>query len=416
MAEITNLGRLRLAVEAAFATDGTGTMGDFFSIRTDVGRWKAKGPTRAQIPVDPMRSFRGQKYANERGFKHGQLETGGALCSVGTEIANGVTPTKNGTAKLFEQILGGYRTGEGSVVATYTSTTEFVVAAGDGAQMLDGQLLFVETAAGSGLFVLTFVQTRATDTLTLGLALPAGAGAVGCKVLNVLMSFETDKPVGTVQWLAETTRLRDHIMLYAGCFGTLGLEWPLGDALKWSTTQQTTTWIHDDDLATPQGGSALSIGYAYDVGTPVIGRGNSLHFGPANSTARVSRKIAEFTCDPGIAQVPIPSHNGVEGRAGYEANSGETTATLTVFDETGLFDLYMDAHEAGTEYRVLAQAGNLGGKQIGLHLPRTQITDIEETDVGGLSALKLSLLCLPANGFASQATDVLRSRLYIGQG
>ncbi len=413
MGEITSIGRVRLAVESTFGGDLTGDMNNFFSIRTDAGRWKASGPKRARITVDPLRSFRNQKYPNERGFKNGQLETGGQLCSVGTEIANGVTTTKDGISKLFESILGGYRTGQGSVVATFNSTTEIIVDSGDGAQMLAAQLLFVETAVGSGLYVPTFAQSRSTDTLTLGVALPAGAGAVGCKVLNVQMVYETDKPVGTVQWLAELTRDRDRIMLYAGCFGTLGLEWPLGDAVKWSTTQQTTTWFHDDELATPQGGSGLSIGYAYDAGTPVIGRGNSIHFGPANSTTRVTPTVLEFTIDLGIAQTPIPSHNGVDGRAGYEANPGETTATITVLAGT---ETYKDAHEAGTEYRVLAQAGNLGGKQIALHLPRVQITDIEETEMNGLDVEKLTLLCLPANGFADQATDVLRSRLYLGRG
>lgn len=412
MAEITTLGRIRVATEVAFATDGTGTMANFYSVRTDVGSFKEPGPNYAQIAVDPLRSFRGEQRVNELGFQNGTLEAGGQLCSVGTEIANGVTPTKNGFAKLAEQILGGYRTGEGSVIASGSSVAGCSVSGGDGAQFPEGQLIFVETPAGSARYYPAIVDTRSTDAITWLPELPSDPGT-GAKILNTLMNYETDQPQGTVQWLAEVTKDRDHIYNYMGCTGTLGIEWNLGEAVRWSTQQQVTKWLHDDELAGAQGGSALSIGYSYDAGTPVVGRGNSIHFGPASAATRVTPTVLDFTVDLGVTKTPIPSHNGVEGRAGFEAAPGQVTGTITVLAGT---ETYKDAHAAQTLYRIMAQAGNVGGKQIALYLPRVQITAIAYEDMNGLAVEKLSWLALPADHFTDQSTDVLRSRFYLGQG
>lgn len=411
MAEITNIGRIRVATELAWATDGTGTMGNFFSVRTDAGSFKEPGPKRATHAVDPIRSFRGEKRKQELGFKNGTLDAGGQLCSVGTEIANGVTTTKDGISKLFESTCGGYRTGEGSTVASGAGIGGAVVSASDGAQFLEGQLIFVEVGT-TALYLPVIVDTRTTDTLTWFPELPA-APSVGGKILNTQMIFETDQPTGTTQWLAEVTRDRDHIFLYLGCAGTLALEWPLGAPVKWSTQQQVASWLHDDEIAGVQGGSALTIGYSYDAGTPVIGRGNSIHFGPASAATRVTPTVLDFTFDAGISKTPIPSHNGVEGRAGYETPSGEPGCTITVLAGT---ETYKDALEAQTLYRIMAQAGNVGGKQIALYLPNVQIIDIEEGETGGFATEKLTCVCLAADHFTDQSTDVLRSRFYLGRG
>jgi len=412
MAEITTLGRLRVAVESSFATDGTGTIGNFFSVRVDVGAFKEPGPNYAQIPVDPLRSFRGEERKNELGFQNGTLEAGGQLCSIGTEIGNGVTTTKDGISKLGEQILGGYRTGEGSVFASGTGVGGGIVSAADGAQFPEGQMVFVETTNGSGLFNAAIIDTRSTDTLTWFPELPADPGA-SAKILNTQMLYETDQPQGTVQWLAEVTKDRDHIYNYMGCTGTLSIEMPLGEAMRWSTQQQVTKWLHDDELAGAQGGSALSIGYAYDAGTPVILRGTSIHFGPASAATRVTPTVLDFSLDLGITKVPVPSFNGVEGRAGYEAAPGKVTGTITVLAGT---ETYKDALAARTLYRIMAQAGNTGGKQIAIYLPNVQITGIEYGEMNGLATEKLAFLCLPADHFTDQSTDVLRSRFYIGRG
>lgn len=415
MAEITRIARVRVAVESSFGADGTGTMGNFFSVRCD--SITSPRSVKAPIDVDPLRSFRGQEYATEFGFQHTQLTAGGDLCSVGTAIGNGVTTTKDGISKLFEQILGGYRTGEGSLVASAVGATSFSVSAGDGAQLLDGQIIFIETTDTSSIYLANVVATRSTDALTTLLDHSA-TPSVGADVLNTQMVYETDKPVGTVQWLVEYTRDRDDIFLYLGCNGSLSITWPLGQKVAWQTQQNVTKILHDDELAGPQGGSAISV-YSLDSGTPVLAKsgssasGGSIHFGPASATTRVNPTVLEFTFDPGIAWQEVPSFNGEEGRAGWEALPGKPMATLTVLAGT---ETYKDARDAGTIYSLLAQAGATGGKQIALFFPRAQIVNIEAVEVNGLAGEKLTLELHAASQFPDQSTDVRRYRWAMGRG
>jgi len=403
------IARVRVAPESTFGADGTGTMADFYGVRCDT--LECPPPVkRARLAVNPLRSFRTQESSDEFGFAHGQLSVGGDLCSVGTEIGNGVTTTKDGISKLFEKILGGYRTGEGSLVASGASSTGVTVSAGDGAQLLDSQLIFVETAVGSSLFVPTVVGTRSTDALTFLVALPF-TPAVGAKVLNTQMVFEADDPTGTVQWLIEY-RDRDIIALYTGANGDLSMTFELGGKVGWSSTQQFTLSIHDDEFATPAGGSPLAV-YSHDTGTPVVARGGSVHFGPAAASTRVTGEVAKIELSPSIAWEYTPSHNGVEGRSGVKAQIGQPMATVWVRHGT---ETYKDAYAAGTKMRLLAGFGNVGGKQIALHLPSLQIVDYDVEIMNSVLYEKLTCKLLAADTFPDQTTDVRRSRLYLGRG
>lgn len=409
MGYIRKIARVRAAEEVAFGTDGTGTMGNFYGVRCDT--IEAPPPVkRARLKVDPLRSFRTQESAEEFGFAHGQLSLGGDMCSIGTEIANGVTTTKDGMSKVLEKCIGSYRTGEGSVVATGTSETEFIVDAGDGAQMLAAQLVLVETAAGSARYTPFVVGTRSTDTLTGLVDLPA-APAVGAKVLNTQMIYESDDPTATLQWLVEYFD-RDDIALYAGAIGDLSLTFENGAKVAWSSTQQFTLSIHDDELAGVQGGSALAV-FSHDAGTPVVARGGSVHFGPAAATTRVTAEVAKIELAPSIAWTFTDSFNGVEGRSGVKAMIGEPMCSVFVRAGT---ETYKDAYAAGTKYRLLGGFGNVGGKTIVLHLPNMQIVDIDREEMNGIWYEKLTCKLLAADTFADQSADALRSRYYIGRG
>lgn len=415
MAEITKVARTRVFVESSPGADATGTIGNGFDVRLD--SIEAPRSTKAQLDVDPLRTFRGQEYATEFGFAHTQLTASGDVVGIGTAIADGVTTTKDAISKVWEQILGGYRTGEGSNVASAASATSFDVSSGDGAQFLDAQIIGIETTNGGGIFLANVVATRSTDALTTVLD-HSSTPATSADVLNSQMVYETDKPVGTLQWLVEYTRNRNDIFLYLGCNGNLSITWPLGGKVTWSTQQQVTKVLHDDEIATPQGGSALTV--VTHTGSPIVakagsntdGGGGSIHFGPASATTRVNPTVLELTFDPGIAWQEVPSFNGTEGRAGYEALPGKPMGTITVLAGT---ETYKDARDAGTIYTLLAQAGTTGGRILALFCPRVQIVNIEPADVNGLACEKITFECHAASQFPDQSTDVRRYRYAFGR-
>lgn len=408
MPEIDRITRTRAAAESAMSTDGTGTIGNFFDVRAN----EITAPQIAPevIPNEPLRSFREQRYAAEYGFSRGEISLSADLVSTNNPATSAATVTKTSQSKLLEQIAGGYvaggssGSGAGSAVASGASTTGITVTGTQGARFDKlGILVAVETGVGTNRYEVTSIKTRSTDALTFSRAL-SFTPAVGARVLNGQGIYPTDQPIGSLQWLIERGRLRDHIYLYLGCNGNLGITWPLGNKLTWSTTQQVSRALQDDEIATPQGGSPMSI-FTLDGSGPVVGVAGSISFEASSSTARTLPKICEFSFDPGINRTPVESFNTDGGRCGWECGLSTASAKITLphLDET-----YDDARAAGTPYRLIAQAGVVGGKIIALELPYCQITKVTPKPVGGMLYDELELMLLPDGSLADQSDDVRR--------
>lgn len=409
MPEITQIARVRASVESTFATDRTSDVAsNFFQVRADsVGapRWSQE-----QLPSEPLRSFRVQRYVTEHGFTRGQVTIEGDLVSTGVELNKDATATKDSTSKLLEQMIGGYQaggsagSGAGSLVASGASSTGVTVTAAQGARFDKlGIPVAVETASASGLFEVTEIKTVSTDALTFTRALTF-TPAVGAKVINAQVLYPTDQPTGTLQWLVEHTRDRDNIFLYLGCQGTVSLTWALGQKVRWSTQQQVTKILHDDEITTPQGGGSMSV-YTLDGGSPVIARAGAISFNPSTATTRVAPNVAELTIDLGIAWIDVPSFNGTEGRAGFEQAPGAPSFKIKVphADET-----YKDALVAQTPYRLIAQAGNVGGRMLAFCAPYCQIVEIAPTQVNGLEYDEITCIMLADASLADQSDDMRR--------
>lgn len=410
MAEITQIARVRGAVEnaASFGTDLTGSIGSFQTIRADsvsAPRWNQE-----QLATEPLRSFRVQRYATEHGFTRGQISIEGDLVSTGTELNKDATATEDALSYVLETIAGGYvaggsaGSGAGSLVASGASTTGVTVTAAQGARFDKlGIPVAVETGSASGFFEVTEIKTVSTDALTFTRALTF-TPAVGAKVINAQVIYPTDQPAKTLQWLVEHTRDRDNIFLYLGCQGTLSITWTLGQKVRWSTQQQITKIMHDDEIATPQGGSAMSV-YAVTGSSPVIARAGTISFNPSTATTRVAPGIAELSIDLGLAWNEVPSFNGVEGRAGFEAAPGTPSFKIKVPHDA---ETYKDALTAQTPYRLIAQAGNVGGRMLAFCAPYCQIVEITPTQVNGLEYDEITCIMLADASLADQSDDVRR--------
>ena len=399
------ISRVRWALETAWATDGTGTIGNFTDVRHDSVEYGRANPEMIDNMI--LRPKRVLAALAEPGKKNGTLTISGDLVASGVAQDASTSATKTNIAKIIEQIAGGYTAGAGatttgSLVASGASTTGITVTGTQGPRFQEGLIIWVETASGSGLYQPTVIDTVSTDALTFAIAL-SFTPAVGAKVLNCLNLYETDQPTGTVQWLVEGED-RDNIFLYMGCQGSLGFTFEAGKPVKYTTQQMTTEYVHDDEIATPQGGSAMSI-WTPDGSTPVIWVKGSCVFAPAAATTRVTPSVAAFTFDPGIAWQEVTSVNGVETRGGFERVTGQPTATLLIphSDET-----YKDAISAQTVYRVLLAAGNTATKKIALHLPRVQILSAVPQDRNGLDYDLVTVRCLANDGLTDQSTDLLR--------
>lgn len=404
MPKRSNIRRVRVALESSFGIDGTGTMGDFGTLRVT----QIEHPREAQefIEDNIVRPFRVAAPASQLGWERGSLTVGGQLVPTGILYDKDAVPAIDALGVMLKAILGGQVASAGSLVATGTSPTAISVTASEGARFQEGKMCAVETGVGTGLYEVTGIDTRSTDALTFCTAL-SFTPSVGARVLNADLYYETDQPAQTLQWLIEGED-RNDIWLYTGANGALTIEWPLGGEIAWSSSQMFCDRIHDDELATPQGGSAMAQ-WTPAGGSPVIARNGEIIFAPASGTLRTKPNIAALTFDPGITWQEVPSFNGVEGRAGWERVTGQPMATIQVPRDAAA-ETYKDAMAAGTVYRLLAQAGVAGGRILALHLPSVQIVGITPQSLNGLDYLQLSLRCLPDSGLTDQSTDLLRAQ------
>lgn len=416
MVQRSNIRRVRVAVESAIGVDGTGTINNFKDLR--IKTLTAPRETQAFIADASVRSRRVLSKESQLGWKRGSLALGGQLVSTGVELNAAASPTQDNLSTLLANILGGRTVAAGSLVASGASATGVTVTSTQGSRFPEGVFSVVETAVGSGLYVATGVDTRATDAI--GFTHSVGfTPAVGAKVLNAEVLYESDQPTATLQFLVEGEQgggaARDDIFLYRGCQGDLGITWPLGGELDWSSTQQFAGWLHDDELATPQGGSAMTQ-YTLAGSPPIVARAGHVVVTPAAGTTRTTPStLVELTFNPGISRVMHESFNAlVEGVAGYEMVSGQPMVGVTLARSEAA-EIYKDAMEAKTMYRVFAQAGNVAGRIIILHCPTVQWTGMAPADRGGLDYVTLTGMCLPDNGLTNQATDLLAASYRIGR-
>jgi len=400
----SNIRRQRAAVEVAFGIDGTGTIGSYLDIRSTATEHPRE--TQEFIEDNIVRSRRVLAPASQLGWRRGSLTVGGQLVSTGIIYDAAAVPAVDALGVVLRAIMGGQAAAAGSLVASGASATGVTVTGASGSRFPEGTLVLVETAVSSGLYELTGIDTRSTDALAFCTSL-SFTPAVGARVLNGDLYYETDQPAQTLQWLVEGED-RDDIWLYVGCQGALSVEWPLGGEVGWSTQQMFCDRIHDDEIATPQGGSAMSQ-WTPTGSAPIIARNGKIVFAPAAGTLRTMPSIAALTFDPGITWQEVTSFNGVEGRTGWERVTGQPMATIQIPRSTA-GETYKDAMVAGTIYRLLAQAGVAGGRTLGLHLPSVQIVGITPQSLNGLDYLQLSLRCLPDSGLTSQGTDLLRAQ------
>ena len=236
------------------------------------------------------------------------------------------------------------------------------------------------------------------------------------RVLNSDMVFPgTVAPdaATSLQFLVEGED-RDLIWLARGCQGPLSLEWQLGALPMWSSQFQAATWTHDDDIATPQGGSALAVA-TMPGGTPVPVTAGNLVLAPTGGTTRVTPTVAEVAVNLGLSWQAVDSYNGPEGIAQYALTRGEraTCSMLILADDESWSDIYA----AGTTYRMACQAGVSGGGLLGLEMPMMElISEPTLEDRNGLSWWRLQWGALEDTTSTDQATDIRRAIWRLARG
>lgn len=400
MTQRTPLKRVRVSVEPAgsYAQDRTGTMANFADVRftqADLAR-----PTTWLADEAGVQRIH-QRRAGHRGFKSATLDITGDLVPLAAPFDADATPTQDTLSRVLESMLACEAVrSAGSTVAASSDPAEFTAEAGHGARFFPTTTVLVETGVGTGIYVASAVAGVSTDTVTLRPELPF-TPAVGARVLSgdyVYLGYEAVEAQTSLQFLVEGED-RDMIWLALGCQGPLAIEWPLGGLPRWSSQFAGANWLRDSEIATPQGGSPLSIA-TLSGGTPVPVTAGSIVFGEAAGLARTTPTIAELAVTLGSSWQPIDSYNGVEGKAKMAFSRGEQpTVSMLVLAED---NYYGAAFRNGAIFRLLAQAGNRAAGCLTMHMPSLElIAEPALEERNGLDWWRLQLGAVITDEFTS---------------
>jgi hypothetical protein len=414
MAAPSKVARLRASVESSFGADRTGTISNFYDIRSEA--MQMPEPVRAQLVDERLRQKVWEQPLNVQGFKSAAFDVKGKLVSHGLMLTNGTANTKDALSKILEVLAGGYASSTGTLVASGGATTGFVMTAGNGATagIEPGTIIPVETALGSNLYVCNLVSTRVTDTIVTQHQF-GFTPAVGAKVLGAQMIYPTSAPSGTLQWLFDSYE-RTNILNALGCQGDLKIEWVLGQLVMWATSQKAATWLYDADLATTQSGSGIGVvtAVSYEGGTPIPATAGNIVISPTSGTLRTLPSVSKLEFDLGLNRVSIESFNATDtgGVGAYSLVPNPVTGKFVVPRDSLT---YQAARDAGTKYRIFAQAGNTAGNMLAIAFPCVQITGVKPVDANGLQYSEVSWMALMNEGSTDQSTDFRAAPWYLGR-
>lgn len=413
----TGLQRVRAYVEpnGSYGIDGTGTMASFFDLRFNKAALERGVEALPDMSVVQRMH---QRRLTKFGFQRPALDLEGPLVSTGQELNASTTATKDALSKVFEAMVGGYVCGNsstsGSAVASGGTTTGATVTTSHGGRFHPGTLVGVETGSGTGLFNVVRIATVSSDALTWTPALPASA-ATGAKVIQAQQIYPNDLNPSVATWLQFLLEGedRDDIWLARGMQGPLSIAWALGQNAMWSSKLAGAAWSHDDDIATPQGGAALALA-TLDGSGPIPIKSGSAVLSPASGTLRTLPIVDDIELNIAGNWQPVPSHNGVEGIAEMAFTRAEQpTVSLAVrLEDEGWTDIRI----AETYYRLLLQAGNVGGRMLAFEAPKMQlIGEPEDIEKNGLRWQKLTFALHEDDGSTDQTTALRRAPWRLGR-
>lgn len=405
------LARVRYSIEpnGSYAVDRTGSIGNFFDIRS-MERTITFGQVMARDERVVQRFF--ERTKDQLGFDRPSWELASHFVGYGSAINAAASVTKTKQAQVLECILGGYSSpGAGSlVVAAGSDENTLVVTTGQGGRFSAGGIIWVQNAAGD--YEPSKVKSVSTDTLELAWSLSA-TPSNGAVILNSLHCFPEEPSVAQtyLQILWEAAINRQHIFLLRGMQATsLSFSLTAGEMATWTAALAGAEETQDDSIATPQGGSAIAAA-TYDGGEPTVIRKGGLLFGPMASTTRTHVCYTSASFAPNITHAPIPCASGTQGIREMWRQRGEAPVlTFTCPIESTNAETWRAARDAGTLYQALLYGGGAGGDFRAIECGTLQILDVLEADGGnGLRGVTVTCKALEDANSTDQTTSFRRS-------
>lgn len=415
MPHLKHVERIRIAKEASgfanFAEELSGSIASFVDLRYT----SCSANLREELLTDGKRVQRPYtRNLDVVGAKSNEI-------SLEMDVVNGIVLTSAASAparpdwgwgKILEAYFGGYVSAAGSTedVGTASAVDSLAVSAGHGSRFTPGSAYAV---AVGGL-----LEARPVASVTVDAVVPkfdhSAAPDDGAAVYNAHTFYLANDPNTTLQLLLETGD-RDAIYWALGCqVQSFALTVELTKLVKAAITLRGATWMQDDSVGTPIGGSAMAEGDYSDGGDPTPFLQSHVFFGPAGAASvddvEVDCETVSVTISHNLDPIMSPRGKG-PGILRYFTRPPDQTQplamvqmTIPLEDGSALLKTYQAARAARTPYYFWSQHGSTAGNIFCVDMPKLEITDAQLAESNGLHAVVVTAKVLEDSYATDQTT------------
>lgn len=390
----------------SFASDHTGTLGDFVDIPAVEG---SASLTLTQQMLEPQDLQQRQDDWNQDvlGLKRASLQFEINLAPTGSAAGSGTAAQHGPIGRLLKAIMGAEFLGTGGTIDDTAPT----------AHQLDYTAgSFDEGSAvgwvnSNGEMEAREVATVTASTVTMRKEYsetPSDTDVLYASATYALAPWNGDSGT-SLQLVVEGLESDDRWVLLGGQAESVSLNLsPSTDGVipRLTVNLQFAHWIKGADAATDLTASALAAA-TYSQYSPVALNDGELYVPAASGTSYSASDIIHASAiefNPNISYQPITSPSGtqiiLQWARPHSPPAIQGTFTLPYEDLT-----WFDARDNRTEHSVWFQIGRSAGGSVMLSAPSVQITDVQRQEAEGIAAQQVSWKGRPDN-YSSGSNDI----------
>jgi len=404
-----NIGRLRAYEEpnGSFATDHTGTLGDYIDVPARVGTVTLR-LNQDELETGKLQQHIDGRSESELGPKRWTMDMTLNLATFDTRASDGVAATQGALGRLLKIALGGQNLGTGDTVNDASpAVSSFDVTTS--ARWAAGGCIAAATGSG-GELEMREIEGLSGSTLTTKLAF-TGAPANSSTLYNTATYYmETgDGDVATAaQFIAEGLESNNRWLLMGGqCTGlSLGLD--IGSIPSVTFSWSGVDWDYGDgtDTAADLTGAIAFATYSDD--SHLILNDSEFHVQTVGTaTLAAAMHASSISYSPNLSwvdQVTPAGTNGVAAKIRTHAPPVCSGSFVLPYEDT----TWKDAWEAKTKKAVWLQVGmSATGGGCLISCPTTQIVNWDPfEDQNGIASQRVDWVARLDEDIGSVTTDI----------
>lgn len=413
--EVSAVQRMRVWSEGTFATDGTGTLGNYRDVPFIEGSCTA---TLDQTLLDPqiVQQHIDGLTTDVVAFKRCKLSFRIHLTSTGTAAGSAVTAIgTDALAAILKAVMGAQNLAIGDTVASATNATTFVSTGAPGTTLMTAGMMFGRTNTSTSRVEYRSIESHGTGPNTIVTKYALGQTPSGSDVLFACASYTlAQNPLETLQFILEGAEQDDRWLLLGMQLESMSMDTPVNGLPVLTLNFAGVHWIHGASTAGVLTGTAL--GYATYTGLTIDeALGEVLIQTLGTSTLPTGQPISSMSFAPSLSYQLVTNPSGTQGAMRHRRRRNGPAMTVTMrlpYEDTTWYGL----RDNLTRQNIAWQFNTVAGRTVIIEVPTAQITNVQRVDEQGLVYQEVTFKSQLDQDVGSTTTDSALSAWRIHRG